>query len=94
MLLFYDIVFRLSNLIRTTNAVIPVIMYVKKFFFIKKKLLLIYRYPKPGTKNPTITLKIADLADPKNIRTRDLTPPPILANRFVIKLNSNYSKFI
>lgn len=46
--------------------------------------LLISRYPKPGTKNPTITLKIADLADPKNIRTRDLTPPPILSNRYVV----------
>ncbi|XP_062706955.1 prolyl endopeptidase FAP isoform X1 [Aedes albopictus] len=39
------------------------------------------RYPKPGTKNPTITLKVADLADPKSIRTRDITPPPILVNQ-------------
>lgn len=54
---------------------------------------MIFRYPKPGTKNPTITLKVADLADPKNIRTRDLTPPPILANRFVVKLNLFHFKF-
>ncbi|XP_055634110.1 inactive dipeptidyl peptidase 10 isoform X2 [Toxorhynchites rutilus septentrionalis] len=39
------------------------------------------RYPKPGTRNPTVTLKIADLADPKSIRTRELTPPPILLNQ-------------
>lgn len=39
------------------------------------------RYPKPGTSNPTITLKVADLAEPKSIRIRDLTPPPILLNQ-------------
>lgn len=40
------------------------------------------RYPKPGTiYNPTIILRVADLADPKSIRTRDLTPPPILHHR-------------
>ncbi|KAL7031857.1 hypothetical protein ACKWTF_007152 [Chironomus riparius] len=40
------------------------------------------RYPKPGTiYNPTILLKVADLADPKSIRVRDLTPPPILHHR-------------
>ncbi|KAF6197659.1 hypothetical protein GE061_008625 [Apolygus lucorum] len=33
------------------------------------------RYPKPGTTNPHVTLYVADLADPKNIRTRDLKPP-------------------
>ncbi|KAF4532688.1 hypothetical protein B566_EDAN002924 [Ephemera danica] len=38
------------------------------------------RYPKPGTANPMITLFVADLADPKNIRTRDLKPPTALAN--------------
>lgn len=39
-----------------------------------------FRYPKPGTANPMVTLKVADLADPKNIRTRDLKPPPAFAN--------------
>ncbi|EDS27359.1 dipeptidyl-peptidase [Culex quinquefasciatus] len=39
------------------------------------------KYPKPGTRNPTITLRVADLADPKSIRTRELTPPPILLNQ-------------
>ena len=29
----------------------------------------------------SVTLRVADLADPKSIRTRDLTPPPILLNR-------------
>ncbi|XP_059616600.1 inactive dipeptidyl peptidase 10 isoform X2 [Phlebotomus argentipes] len=38
------------------------------------------RYPKPGTTNPTVTLNIADLANPKNIRIRALTPPTVLAN--------------
>ncbi|KAJ8870518.1 hypothetical protein PR048_029541 [Dryococelus australis] len=33
------------------------------------------RYPKAGTQNPLVTLWVADLADPKNIRTRDLKPP-------------------
>ncbi|XP_063218410.1 dipeptidyl aminopeptidase-like protein 6 [Bacillus rossius redtenbacheri] len=33
------------------------------------------RYPKAGTPNPLVTLWVADLADPKNIRTRDLKPP-------------------
>ncbi|XP_071447792.1 prolyl endopeptidase FAP isoform X1 [Hetaerina americana] len=37
-------------------------------------------YPKPGTPNPIVTLWVADLADPKNIRTRDLKPPSALAN--------------
>ncbi|XP_049834013.1 dipeptidyl aminopeptidase-like protein 6 isoform X2 [Schistocerca gregaria] len=36
------------------------------------------RYPKPGTPNPVVTLSVADLADPKNIRTRDLKPPSAL----------------
>ncbi|KAG5683000.1 hypothetical protein PVAND_012312 [Polypedilum vanderplanki] len=40
------------------------------------------RYPKPGTLyNPTILLRVADLADPKSVRIRDLTPPPILHHR-------------
>ncbi|XP_037913520.1 inactive dipeptidyl peptidase 10 isoform X3 [Hermetia illucens] len=38
------------------------------------------RYPKPGTQNPIVTLRVADLADPKNIRTRDLKPPAVLLN--------------
>lgn len=36
------------------------------------------RYPKPGTTNPHVTLYVADLADPKNIRTKDLKPPMAL----------------
>ncbi|KAL1115092.1 hypothetical protein AAG570_007123 [Ranatra chinensis] len=36
------------------------------------------RYPKAGTTNPHVTLYVADLADPKNIRTRDLKPPMAL----------------
>ncbi|XP_050673083.1 inactive dipeptidyl peptidase 10 isoform X2 [Leptidea sinapis] len=33
------------------------------------------RYPKPGTNNPTVKLTVADIADPKHIRTRHLSPP-------------------
>lgn len=40
----------------------------------------IRRYPKPGTKNPVATLKVADLADPKNFRIRDIKPPALLIN--------------
>ncbi|XP_037874079.1 inactive dipeptidyl peptidase 10 isoform X1 [Bombyx mori] len=36
------------------------------------------RYPKPGTNNPTFTLTVADIADPKHIRTRHLTPPKVI----------------
>lgn len=36
------------------------------------------RYPKPGSPNPLVTLKVSDLADPKNIRTRDIKPPPFM----------------
>ncbi|KAF9797740.1 hypothetical protein SFRURICE_017935 [Spodoptera frugiperda] len=36
------------------------------------------RYPKPGTNNPTVTLTVADIADPKHIRTRHLTPPKVI----------------
>ncbi|XP_039298265.1 dipeptidyl aminopeptidase-like protein 6 [Nilaparvata lugens] len=36
------------------------------------------RYPKPSTKNPVVTLYVADLADVKSIRTRDLKPPMAL----------------
>ncbi|KOB68807.1 Dipeptidyl-peptidase [Operophtera brumata] len=32
-------------------------------------------YPKPGTNNPAVALTVADIADPKHIRTRKLTPP-------------------
>jgi hypothetical protein len=39
----------------------------------------------PGTANPSITLWVADLADPKNIRTRDLKPPTALANESVCR---------
>ncbi|XP_037042079.1 inactive dipeptidyl peptidase 10 [Bradysia coprophila] len=38
------------------------------------------RYPKPGTQNPVATLRIADLADPKNFRIRDIKPPAVLIN--------------
>ncbi|XP_013144764.1 PREDICTED: prolyl endopeptidase FAP, partial [Papilio polytes] len=36
------------------------------------------RYPKPGTNNPTVKLTVADIADPKHIRTRHLTPPKVI----------------
>ncbi|XP_014241901.1 inactive dipeptidyl peptidase 10 [Cimex lectularius] len=36
------------------------------------------RYPKPGTTNPHVTLYIADLADPKNIKIKDLKAPMAL----------------
>ncbi|XP_017855027.1 inactive dipeptidyl peptidase 10 isoform X1 [Drosophila busckii] len=38
------------------------------------------RYPKPGTQNPTVTLRVVDLADPAKLRTTDLTPPQIIQN--------------
>lgn len=39
-----------------------------------------FRYPKPGTQNPIATLKVADLADPKNFRIREIKPPALLIN--------------
>ncbi|XP_033178943.1 inactive dipeptidyl peptidase 10 isoform X7 [Bombus impatiens] len=36
------------------------------------------RYPKPGTPNPMVRLYVADLADPKNIHTKVVKPPPII----------------
>lgn len=36
------------------------------------------RYPKPGTRNPQVTLKVADLADPSNIRMKVVRPPAVL----------------
>ncbi|XP_020280777.1 inactive dipeptidyl peptidase 10 isoform X2 [Pseudomyrmex gracilis] len=36
------------------------------------------RYPKPGTSNPSVGLYVADLVDPKNIRTKMVKPPPII----------------
>lgn len=36
------------------------------------------RYPKPGTPNPVTRLYVADLADPKNIHTKAVKPPPII----------------
>ncbi|XP_034241938.1 venom dipeptidyl peptidase 4 [Thrips palmi] len=33
------------------------------------------RYPKPGTPNPIVTLRVANLTVPSDIRTRDLEPP-------------------
>lgn len=38
------------------------------------------RYPKPGTRNPQVTLTIADLADTSNIKMKTVLPPPIIAN--------------
>ncbi|EDW76193.2 uncharacterized protein Dwil_GK14793 [Drosophila willistoni] len=38
------------------------------------------RYPKPGTQNPTVTLRVADLANPQKIQIKDLRPPKILEN--------------
>ncbi|XP_076628589.1 dipeptidyl peptidase 10 isoform X1 [Colletes latitarsis] len=38
------------------------------------------RYPKPGTPNPVVRLYVADLADPKNIHTKLVKPPPIIEN--------------
>lgn len=43
-------------------------------------VFLICRYPKPGTRNPVATLRVADLADPKNFRIRDIKPPTLLIN--------------
>lgn len=37
-------------------------------------------YPKPGTRNPVATLRVADLADPKNFRIRTIKPPALLIN--------------
>ncbi|XP_070168880.1 inactive dipeptidyl peptidase 10-like isoform X2 [Polyergus mexicanus] len=36
------------------------------------------RYPKPGTPNPSVRLYVADLVDPKNIRTKVVKPPFII----------------
>ncbi|XP_024943721.1 prolyl endopeptidase FAP [Cephus cinctus] len=36
------------------------------------------RYPKPGTPNPLVQLYVADLADPKNIHTKVVKPPPVI----------------
>uniref|UniRef100_A0AAR5PBW8 Venom dipeptidyl peptidase 4 n=2 Tax=Dendroctonus ponderosae TaxID=77166 RepID=A0AAR5PBW8_DENPD len=38
------------------------------------------RYPKPGTRNPVVTLTIADLADISNIKTRKVLPPAVISN--------------
>lgn len=49
-------------------------------------LFFFCRYPKPGTQNPTASLKIADLADPKNFRIREIKPPVFLINEWVFQL--------
>ncbi|XP_014233663.1 dipeptidyl aminopeptidase-like protein 6 [Trichogramma pretiosum] len=36
------------------------------------------RYPKPETPNPTVSLFVADLADPNNINVKSVKPPPII----------------
>uniref|UniRef100_A0A1A9ZFA6 Venom dipeptidyl peptidase 4 n=1 Tax=Glossina pallidipes TaxID=7398 RepID=A0A1A9ZFA6_GLOPL len=38
------------------------------------------RYPKPGTQNPFVTVRVANLSDANNIRSRDLQPPHVLLN--------------
>ncbi|XP_034669414.1 uncharacterized protein LOC117902264 isoform X1 [Drosophila subobscura] len=38
------------------------------------------RYPKPGTPNPTVTLRVVDLKDPKKVHITSLRPPQIIAN--------------
>lgn len=38
------------------------------------------RYPKPGTRNPQVSLTVADLADPSNIRMRAVKPPSPIAH--------------
>lgn len=38
------------------------------------------RYPKPGTRNPQVTLTIADLAVPNSIRMTVVKPPSPLSN--------------
>ncbi|XP_066142591.1 inactive dipeptidyl peptidase 10 [Euwallacea fornicatus] len=38
------------------------------------------RYPKPGTRNPVVTLTMADLADISNIKTKKIIPPSAIAN--------------
>lgn len=39
------------------------------------------RYPKPGTKNPEVTLTVADLADTSNIKIKPVIPPNVIARR-------------
>lgn len=39
------------------------------------------RYPKPGTKNPKVTLTVADLVDTSNVKKRPVFPPAALENR-------------
>lgn len=45
-----------------------------------QKILLFSRYPKPGTQNPIVTLRVVDLKDPERIHMRDVQPPQILQN--------------
>jgi hypothetical protein len=50
------------------------------------------RYPKSGTKNPTVDLFMVDLSDLKDQRTTVLLPPTIIRQRSVFNsLNYNYS---
>ncbi|KAG5894537.1 hypothetical protein JTB14_026825 [Gonioctena quinquepunctata] len=39
------------------------------------------RYPKPGTRNPQVTLTVADLADTSNIKMKPILPPLVLSRR-------------
>ncbi|KAL5282068.1 hypothetical protein ACFFRR_005370 [Megaselia abdita] len=38
------------------------------------------RFPKPGTCNPAVSLKVVDLTDLKNIRRKDVRPPSSIKN--------------
>lgn len=53
------------------------------FFFILQvfSFLIVYRYPKAGTPNPIAALKVADLADPKNFRIREIKPPELFVDK-------------
>ncbi|OXU31767.1 hypothetical protein TSAR_006765 [Trichomalopsis sarcophagae] len=41
-------------------------------------VLVVRQHKIPDTPNPTVTLYIADLADPRNIHTKEVKPPPII----------------
>lgn len=64
---------------RTNNIWWPIHLYTNTQL-INIQNILYCRYPKPGTRNPVATLRVADLADPKNFRIRDIKPPTLLIN--------------
>ncbi|KAH8404406.1 hypothetical protein KR222_011025 [Zaprionus bogoriensis] len=51
------------------------------------------RYPKPGTQNPTVTLRVADLTDPQKIHTTDLKPPKIIQHECVFHAFIHFLRF-